>query len=98
MFNGEINKGGRPKGSSNKVSLEVKEAIKMLLVDNIDEVAKRLQELKPSEFVKAYISLARFIVPTQKAITEQVTEEPKQFQIEVVYKDDTIEIDKTKKL
>lgn len=85
MFKGEINKGGRPKGSNNKVTAEMKNLISELLSENVIEVRTRLRNLDDATFVKTYIQLMKFIVPQQRAVTFQDTSETiPHFQIEVL--------------
>jgi hypothetical protein len=75
MFYGTSNKSGRPKGSTNKVSDAVRAVISDLLIDNADQLTERMSRLSDADFIKCYASLARFVVPQQRAIIEQ--HEPK---------------------
>ena len=99
MFRGEINTNGRPKGSSNKVTAEVKSLIAELLTENADEVRARMRRLKDLEFIKVYLQLTKFVVPQMRAIIQEPPkEEPPVYQIEVLNgKGETISTYETKR-
>ena len=62
-----INKAGRPKGSKNKATNEIRQKFQELIESNYDQLEKDLKTLRASERVKAIIDLAKFILPTLKA-------------------------------
>lgn len=63
------NKNGRPIGSKNKVSAEVRKSIQNFVEINQGELAKRMAGLNDSEWVKHYTQLLRFVLPTLKSST-----------------------------
>jgi hypothetical protein len=71
MFYGTPNRAGRPKGSNNKTSEVVRQVIADLLTENAGQLRERMNGLSDAEFVKCYASLARFVLPQQRAIIEE---------------------------
>jgi hypothetical protein len=59
---------GRPLGSPNKVTAEVRKAFATLIRKNLKTIEQDLATLKPKERLEVLISLARFVIPTIKAI------------------------------
>jgi hypothetical protein len=57
------NKRGRPPGSQNKVSAELRQSISDFLVDNVDEVRETWKELKPQQKLMFWRDLLRYTVP-----------------------------------
>ena len=62
-----INKSGRPKGSRNKATTEIRDKFQELIESNYEQLEKDLKSLRASERVKAIIDLAKFVLPTLKA-------------------------------
>lgn len=62
-----INKGGRPKGSMNKATAEIRERYLQLIEGNFDQLETDLRTLKANERIKAIIELSKFVLPTLKA-------------------------------
>ena len=62
-----INKSGRPKGSRNKTTTEIRDKFQELIESNYEQLEKDLKSLRASERVKAIIDLAKFVLPTLKA-------------------------------
>ena len=60
--------GGREKGVANKATTKTRELFQSLVDANAEQIKLDLAELKPVERVKAIIELAKFCVPTLKAI------------------------------
>jgi len=67
-FRGVANTKGRPRGSVNKISSEVKATISDIIADNTDQLNERLQRLDDDAFIKHYTNLLKFLVPMQKAV------------------------------
>jgi hypothetical protein len=59
--------GGRKKGSKNKSNTEIRERFKALLDANLDTLQGDLEKLEPKDRIKAFMDLARFVIPTLKA-------------------------------
>jgi hypothetical protein len=54
---------GRPKGSVNKSSNEIREAFQMLLEDNLEKLQQDLNELAPKDRIKLLLDLSNYILP-----------------------------------
>ena len=61
---------GRPKGSVNISTGQIREAIQLIVEDNIQQIERDLVALEPRDRVKFFIDLASFVLPRLKA-TEQ---------------------------
>ena len=60
---------GKPKGTPNKISKDIKEAFKMLIEKNIDNLSGWLDHVAENDPEKAFniiIDLSEFIIPKQK--------------------------------
>ena len=68
--------GGRKKGTSNKVTGEIKEAYSKLLKNNLTTLQDDLNALEPRDRIKAIIDLSKFILPTLRASDVSVKELP----------------------
>ena len=68
MFKGVRNENGRPVGSKNKSTILVKNTIASILDDNIELFKEKLLQLNDKDFVRAYMDLAKYIIPTMKAV------------------------------
>ena len=65
---------GRPKGSTNVISKEVKEQMATILKMGMEStIIEDLGMMSPKDRVNAYLTLAKFIVPTQKETSIDVT-------------------------
>ena len=62
-----INKNGRPKGSKGVVSTRIKDAYGALLENNLEQITKDLESLKPLDRLKVIIDLSKYVVPTLKS-------------------------------
>ena len=67
--------GGRKSGTSNIDKTNVRAKFQLLVENNIDSLQNDLNTLKPIERVKAIIDLAKFVLPTLKAIDYKNTDE-----------------------
>lgn len=65
---GDKKTGGREKGTPNKNTTQTREMFQSIVDANTIQLIADLKELKPVERVKAIIELAKFCVPTLKAI------------------------------
>lgn len=89
-FKGIANKNGRPKGSVNKISSEVKATISDIIAENTIQLNERMQRLDDDAFIKHYINLLKFIVPMQKAVEVKPVNDgfPENIEIEIITRDD----------
>lgn len=63
----------RQKGVKNKITVEIKEKLKLILEGNFDKLQTELNHLNGKAFIDSYIRLLDFIVP--KAKEEEITSE-----------------------
>ena len=77
---------GRPVGSQNKNSKEIRELITQIVAENIDETKERLSNLKDAEYFKAIGMLMKHVLPAQKQIEQTNDDMPTSFQIEIIDK------------
>ena len=76
MFKGVRNDNGRPVGSKNKSTVLIKNTIASILNDNVELFKEKLLQLNDKDFVKAYMDLAKYVIPTMKAVeVNDVTED-----------------------
>ena len=54
---------GRPKGSVNKSSNEIRETFQLLLENNIEKIQEDLNELEPKDRIKLLLDLSNYILP-----------------------------------
>jgi len=54
---------GRPKGSVNKSSNEIRETFQLLLENNIEKIQEDLNELAPKDRIKLLLDLSNYILP-----------------------------------
>ena len=62
------NPDGRPKGSTNKTSLQLRETINNFLETNFEKVVLDFAKLKPNERVKFYTDLLNYGLPKLQAV------------------------------
>lgn len=95
-FKGEINLNGRPRGSKNKLSIEVRKTIGNIIADNQSELYERMSKLSDSDFCKYYIQLCRYVLPPLRTVEDA----PKSYadNIKVVVVDAKEEIDELNRL
>ena len=78
-----INRGGRPVGSKNKATTEIRKKYLELIENNFEQLEKDIKSLKASERVKAIIDLSKFVLPTLKATEMSLNNETKFQAIEI---------------
>jgi len=57
---------GRPKGSQNKVTREIKQGFEALLHNNVEKLQADLDALEPKDRLQALTNLSKYILPTLK--------------------------------
>ena len=67
-FRGVRNTDGRPKGTPNKATAEVREAFNHLITSNLPQLERDLNSLKPNERARLLIEMAKLILPRLKQI------------------------------
>ena len=68
MFKGVRNENGRPLGSKNKSTVLIKNTIASILDDNVELFKEKLLQLNDKDFVRAYMNLVKYVIPTMKAV------------------------------
>ena len=77
---------GRPKGSSNLVSKEIREFSAMLLQGELEILKAKLPTLNDGDYLKAIGMLYKNVLPSQKQIEQTEPEHPLNFEIEIIDK------------
>ncbi len=67
------NPNGRPKGSENKVTTEIREKVLNFVNSNIDEIQANFNLLNPSEKVKYLIAILQYTIPKMKDLDHTIT-------------------------
>jgi len=57
------NPNGRPKGTPNKATAEIRSAIQSIIGDQIENLSDRLEEMDDKTFVDTFIKLLPFVLP-----------------------------------
>lgn len=65
------NPNGRPKGSPNKVTSELKERLKELIEGHFDQIEADLKTIDPEARIKLLFSILPYIIPKQQTISEK---------------------------
>ena len=65
---------GRPKGSVNKSSNEIRDTFQNLLNNNLEKIQDDLNELEPKDRIQMLLSLANYILPKLRS-TEYIGEQ-----------------------
>ena len=73
------NKNGRPKGTPNKTTSEIRKAFQTLVSNNIDTLQNDLNLLEPEKRISYIIKFAEFIIPKLQSLNVEN-------QIELEYK------------
>lgn len=61
--------GGRNAGTPNKITKELREIIKDILDDNVEQIKKDFDSLKPKDRVTLYIDLLQYGLPKLQGVT-----------------------------
>ena len=81
-----INRGGRPVGSKNNATQEIRQKYLELIQDNFEQLEIDIKSLRGSERIKAIIELSKFVLPTLKATEMSLNNETKFQAIEIELK------------
>jgi len=63
-----IKTGGRTAGTLNKTTLELREKFSLLIENNFDKLQSDIDLLEPKDRIKTILELAKFVVPTLRAV------------------------------
>lgn len=84
---GEVrNPNGRPKGSPNKATKQLRELVSDLVQREFENVDTLLLQLEPKERAKFLTDLMKYVLPSLSSINMEATVDQKVTQIEVKYK------------
>lgn len=72
-FKGIRNVNGRPKGSLNLATSEIREKISLLIENNFDKIQSDIDLLEPKDRIKTILELAKFVIPVLRS-TELISE------------------------
>jgi hypothetical protein len=75
MRGGKRENAGRRKGSINKATKEIRDSFQKLVENNMDKLQKDLDEMSGKDRMKTILELARFVIPTLKAVESSSTME-----------------------
>jgi hypothetical protein len=75
-----VKTGGRTKGAVNKNTADIRAKFQLLIENNIGTIEKDIEALKPLDRLKVLIDLAKFVVPTLKAVEVNDISENDNFQ------------------
>lgn len=67
------NPAGRPKGSENESTSQVREAITLIVNNNLEQLQEDIASLTPSQRIKAIIALMEYITPKLNRISADVS-------------------------
>ena len=69
---------GRPKGTPNKVTADMKEKVQMFIENNFDQIQADFKLLEPRERVTLYERMLKYIIPqkVENDILKQDEEQP----------------------
>jgi|SRR5699024_8996398 len=78
--NGQFTKGnpggGRPKGSTNKATAEIRADFKKLIDDNLPQLESDLKTLDPKDRLEMILKMAKFVLPSLKSTELKTSGEP----------------------
>lgn len=89
ILDNHINRNGRPRGSKNKSTEAVRSAFQLLVENNIKQLQNDLDDMQPKERFDSIINLARFVLPTLKAVDVTTNPENSFKPIEIHFSNDT---------
>jgi hypothetical protein len=75
------NPNGRPKGTPNKTTAELRELVSTLFESKYEAFTSALDELEPKDKVTAMLKLMEFVLPKQKEIKLDAVELATDFEI-----------------
>lgn len=61
------NEAGRPKGSVNRTTSEIKELINQFISGNLEDLQSNYDQLDPEKKLQFFRDLLRYVIPTQQS-------------------------------
>ena len=77
--------GGRTKGTPNKTTAELRERFTLLLESNMDRIQSDLDTLEPKDRIRTLLEISKFIIPTLKAVDNNINPIRSDFNIKDLY-------------
>ena len=78
------NPNGRPKGSKNRSTSEIKTAIQKLLDTNVSQMEVDLQKLSPKERISVLLKMAEFVLPKVQAVPHEGAETDNEIIVRII--------------
>jgi hypothetical protein len=66
---------GRPKGTPNRTTTEIRDAFQQLVSGNLEQLQEDLANLEGFQRVKLIIELSKFVIPTLRATELKASED-----------------------
>lgn len=63
---------GKPKGTPNKVTSDLREKMQLVIQSNFDTIQSDLDSLEPKDRIKTLLEIAKFVIPTLKAVDTSI--------------------------
>jgi len=75
---------GRPKGSANKISKDIREFSALLLQGELENLKAKLPTLNDGDYLKVIAMLYKNVLPAQKYIETHESDMPTEISVEIV--------------
>lgn len=62
------NPNGRPKGSPNKLTTEMRQLFQLMVEENIELIKQDIKELTPKDRISAFLKISEFVLPKLKTV------------------------------
>ena len=67
-FKGTRNENGRPQGTQNKKTAQIRNSFQLLVERNLEQLKKDIENLELKGRIKVIIDLAKFVLPILKSV------------------------------
>jgi hypothetical protein len=67
FITGQEKRGGRQKGTPNRIKTELKDSINKIVKDNIDTLQEDLKQLEPKDRISLLLRFIEYIIPKEKS-------------------------------
>ncbi|MDZ7775506.1 MAG: hypothetical protein U5L09_07850 [Bacteroidales bacterium] len=66
------NPNGRPKGTANKTTIEIKELLIQFIGGNLNDLQKNYDELEPEKKLQFFERVLKYVIPQQKEMNQVI--------------------------
>ena len=66
------NPDGRPKGTPNRTTSEIKELLNKFISENLEDIQEQYNQLEPREKLHFFERVLKYVVPQQQSYTENI--------------------------